>query len=222
MHVNPDRQIAIGMITFLLAACLLLAGCLSVPPAVTPVPLPTITPTEAPIPICTPPYCWEDEVLSCPSKCPGGCGTTCVTRTPDPNASPTPTFPPLSGVCALPTPNPTQTPGMDLCASSSEVHVGGAIQLAARLTGVFYSDIVGINGRDLDGTGGFYIRARTGDHLPTLNNLGSHLSLEWVQTHDDQIFVLLKAVSPGQVKIHFQVNPTVPDIRSSITLTVLP
>jgi hypothetical protein len=75
---------------------------------------PTATPTVA----CTPPICAGDEVFSCAETCPGGCGTTCATRTP--TACPTPacashevfvcpsgTCP---GACGLVCANPTQTP----------------------------------------------------------------------------------------------------------------
>ena len=221
--MNPDRHFAVRMITFVLAACLIHIGCISISLTNTPIPSPTITPTEGPIIMCTPPLCWEDEVFSCLAKCPGGCGTICATRTPDPNARPTPTFPLLSSVCAIRTPYPPlPEPSMALCASTSEVHVGGVIQLAAQLTGVLHSDYIYITGQDVDSPGSFYTRARTGDHFPALNNSGAHLSLALVQTHDDQIFILLQASSPGKVKIDLRVIPTVPDIQSTITLTVLP
>ena len=222
--MRPDYLLVVRMIAFMLATCLvLLPGCINISPTNTPTPSLTPTPTEGPVIQCTAPLCWEDEVFSCPGKCPGGCGTICATRTPDPNASPIPTFPPLSSICTLPTPEPGQTaPGMALCASASEVHVGGVIQLAAELTGVLHSDYISISGQDVDSPGNFNTRARTGEHFPALYNSGAHLSLVLVQTHDDQILVMLQASSPGQVTIDFRVIPTVPDIRSSITLTVLP
>jgi photosystem II stability/assembly factor-like uncharacterized protein len=68
--------------------------------------LPTLVPTLAaasptdapkaisptPRPVCTPPPCASDETYACGAAdgCPGGCGTICVRKTPDPNA-PTPT-----------------------------------------------------------------------------------------------------------------------------------
>jgi hypothetical protein len=123
----------------------------------------------------------------------------------------------------LPTPNPAQAaPGLGLCASASQVHLGRVIQVAAEHNGVLHLDYVSITGQDMDSPGNFNTLARTGDHFPALYNSGAHLSLVLVQTHDDQIFVLLQASSPGQVKIDFRVIPTVPDIQSSITLTVLP
>jgi len=225
--VNPDRRPVVWMITLLLAACLLLSGCQVVSPPSTPtftaIPSLTPTPTEGPILQCTAPYCWEDEVFSCPGKCPGGCGTICATRTPDPNVNPSPTFPPLADVCALPTPNPDQTgPHMDLCASAEKVHINETIQLAVEISSSGYMDFVSITGQDVDDPGNFYVRARSGDHFPAINNAGAHLNLVMVQTHDDQIFLLLQAVSAGAVKIEFRVIPTVPDVQSSITLTVLP
>ncbi len=38
--------------------------------------------TVWPRPVCTPPACGEEEVYHCPGECPGGCGTICVTPTP--------------------------------------------------------------------------------------------------------------------------------------------
>jgi hypothetical protein len=226
--VGTNRRPIVRMLALLLAACLLLqAGCSAVP-------VPTLvlatltstsipTPTEGPIIQCTPPLCWEDEVFSCPGKCPGGCGTICSTSTPDPHASPTPTFPPLSDVCALPTPDPAQTgPRMSLCPSAYEVPLGGVIQVALMLTGLEHLDFVSITGQNADNLGNFYARARTGDHFPALYNSGAHLSLEVIQTHNDQMFLLLQAVSPGVVKIDFHVIPASPDVQSSITLTVQP
>jgi len=40
--------------------------------------------THTPEIVCTPPACAEDEVYYCEDRCPGGCGTTCVTKTPMP------------------------------------------------------------------------------------------------------------------------------------------
>ena len=40
--------------------------------------LPTPTPTPTPAPVCTPPACGPGDVLSCPGKCPNGCGVVCV------------------------------------------------------------------------------------------------------------------------------------------------
>jgi len=53
----------------------------------------TPTPTvfvDTPAPMCTPPACQENEVYFCSGDCPGGCGTTCATVTPNPNAAPPP------------------------------------------------------------------------------------------------------------------------------------
>jgi hypothetical protein len=48
----------------------------------------TPTPTRTPVAICTPPLCAPGEVFSCPSQCPGGCGTVCVTAGPPPTPTP--------------------------------------------------------------------------------------------------------------------------------------
>jgi hypothetical protein len=111
---------------------------------------------------------------------------------------------------------------MDLCASAEKVHINETIQLAVEISSSGYMDFVSITGQDVDDPGNFYVRARSGDHFPAINNAGAHLNLVMVQTHDDQIFLLLQAVSAGAVKIEFRVIPTVPDVQSSITLTVLP
>jgi len=49
-------------------------------------PEPTSPPTDTPIVMCTPPACASGEVYYCPDECPGGCGTICVTPTPEPVA----------------------------------------------------------------------------------------------------------------------------------------
>ena len=64
----------------LLIAALLLAACrpLDLPWAA------TATPSPTPFVQCTPPPCQVGETYNCPSgNCPGGCGTTCATVTPD-------------------------------------------------------------------------------------------------------------------------------------------
>lgn len=48
--------------------------------------LATLTPTY-PLPMCTPPPCLSYEVYHCGGACPGGCGTTCATVTPDSGGS---------------------------------------------------------------------------------------------------------------------------------------
>ncbi len=215
--MNPGRRFDVRFLALLLAACLLVAGC------ATSTPTPTPTPAQVPMVQCTPPYCWEDEVPFCEGQCPGGCGTTCATITPAPNASPTPTFPPLSDVCVLPTPDPTQAePHMDLCASASQIRVGGVIQLAIRLSGVARSAFVSISGQDVDSYKSFFTRARTGDHLPALINAGAHLKLDYMQTHGDEMFFVLQGVSSGEVKVDVRAGPTYQNINSSLTLTVLP
>lgn len=63
----------------------------------------TVTPTETPQIMCTPPACQGDEVIICPDTCPGGCGSICASPTPPP---PTETFTPSptteSSACELP------------------------------------------------------------------------------------------------------------------------
>lgn len=45
--------------------------------------LPTPSPTETFMVVCTPPPCGANETYFCPGNCPGGCGTVCATATPD-------------------------------------------------------------------------------------------------------------------------------------------
>ncbi len=48
----------------------------------------TATPTRTPFAVCTPPLCAPGEAFYCPSQCPGGCGTVCVTPGPPPTPTP--------------------------------------------------------------------------------------------------------------------------------------
>jgi hypothetical protein len=53
-----------------------------VPALATSTPLPTLTSTPAPGPMCTPPACSTGEIAICPGLCTGGCGMVCATVTP--------------------------------------------------------------------------------------------------------------------------------------------
>lgn len=153
LNHRPGR---IWVAIFIAASLFVLGACLAVFPAATPaLPPVTLTPTEGPIIMCSPPACFEDEVFSCPGKCPGGCGTICATRTPDPQASPTPTIPPFASICALPTAlaNPP-APGMAVCAGPAGVHVGDTVLVAVEVTGLESLDYIDIAGDDVDGAGG--------------------------------------------------------------------
>jgi len=211
-------------VIFLAIVLLLLAGCAAAsPPVLTVLSTLTLTPTEGPIIMCTAPACWEDEVYSCQGKCPGGCGTFCATRTPDPQASPTPTIPLFASICALPTLAPgTPIPSMDVCASSDSVRVGDTLQVAVRITGVTYMDFVLITGKNVNRSGDFSVRARTGGHFSIPIYGGASLNPVRVQSEDYRIFLLLKAISAGPIEISFQLVPTFPDLRATLSLTVLP
>ena len=103
--------------------------------------------------MCTAPACAGDETYACglPTSCPGGCGTICVKKTPDP-ASP-PTDPPVvageNAICPIvvrtPAPEaPTATsngtalpdqqvdPHVAVCATATEVAVGDVVIVTAR------------------------------------------------------------------------------------------
>ena len=216
-----------GGLIFLAIVLLLLAGCAAASPPILTAP-PTLTPTatEGPIVMCTAPACWEDEVFSCRGKCPGGCGTFCATRTPDPQASPTPTIPPFDSICALPAlpavPQGTPVPDMAVCSSSDSVHVGDTLQVAVRITGVTYMDFVLINGKNVNISGDCSVRARTGGHTSIPVYGGANLRPVRVQSEDDRIFLLLKAIAAGPIEISFRVVPTFPAVSTSLTVTVLP
>lgn len=229
----PTRILRTAQTRFFLAiVALLLAGCWSVPspPAIsTATPSQTrrssITPTSSftPIIMCTAPWCWEDEALSCPAECPGGCGVSCATRTPDPLSTPTPPFPPLPGICVFPTPEPGQAEQrFDLCTSALQVRVGETVELAGEMHGGEQVSLIDISGQDVDGEGNFWVRARSGDHLPIPWNNNAHLNVIHIQTHANQIYIILKAQSPGTVRIIFRALPSVPDIQGTITITVGP
>ena len=227
--MHPNYRPAAKLFTILIFICLLAGtGCSSLlqpatsSPTLETLPISTVTPTiETPIIYCTPPFCWEDEVFHCPGKCPGGCGTTCATRTPDPLASPTPTFPPPTSICTFPPPAAGQFElRIDLCASAVQVHTGDTIQLAAAVSEQAQVSFIDVTGKDADGSGFFSVRTRPGDHQPVFYNSNAHLDLVMLQTHNHQIYALLNAKSPGAIKIEFQVIPTVPDLRASITIIV--
>lgn len=212
---------------FLAAGLLLLAACGN--GSATPVPLTDIpsvaidtsalTVTPSPMIVCTPPGCWEDEVFHCPGECPGGCGTVCATRTPDALAAPTPTMPSFASLCVLPT-AVSDAAEIVSCADRENVRVGETVQVAVEIRNLQYSDYVRISGANTDGGGGFSARIRTGQHQATPLNEGAHLILERVQTNGDHLFLFLKAVSIGPVTISFQVIPTTPDLRTTVSVNV--
>ncbi|MCL4265462.1 MAG: hypothetical protein KJ069_19765 [Anaerolineae bacterium] len=61
----------------------------AVPLSPTAINTPETVSSPTPAPMCTPPACTENEVYFCPGDCPNGCGTVCVTPTPD-NLGPAP------------------------------------------------------------------------------------------------------------------------------------
>jgi hypothetical protein len=221
MHLNP--RLSGGLSAILIAASLLgLGACAAAGPP--PAPPPTPTSTEGPIIMCTAPACWEDEVYSCPRKCPGGCGTVCSTRTPDPQASPTPTIPPFASICALPTAAAgTPGPRMAVCVGPDSVHVGDTALVAVEISGLERSDYINIAGDDEDGVGGYFTaRVRSGGHTAIPIYVGARLRPDRIQSDGNRLLLTLKAVAAGPVKIDFKVVPTMPNIQASITITVLP
>lgn len=72
---------------------------------------PTVTPTDTPVVVCTPPLCSTGEVVYCLGTCPGGCGVQCGTPTATPTDSATPS-------AETATPSPTATSATALCAAT--------------------------------------------------------------------------------------------------------
>ena len=145
----PLRWLALAFVLLLVAACS------SLPP---------LNNLGGPTPQiqCSPPPCAADETYACGAPngdCPGGCGTICVKRTPDPDAPATDaaTVPPAvtrpagerSFICPIvvrtpPPEAPTASangtaqpdrfidPHVELCATAVEVAVGSPVTITAR------------------------------------------------------------------------------------------
>lgn len=133
---------------------MLLVSCSRLPPPLNTLGRPT------PQIQCTAPPCAADETYACGAangECPGGCGTICIKKTPDPDAPTTAAVsvtPPVTGaersfICPIvvrtpPPEAPTASvngtaapdvfldPHVELCAGALEVPVGGTVQLTAQ------------------------------------------------------------------------------------------
>lgn len=81
---------------------------------------PPAAPSETPAPFCTPPPCAADETYACGAAngCVGGCGTICVTKTPDP-AQPSATPSVVIPTVAVATVSPSGDPLADLPAGTA-------------------------------------------------------------------------------------------------------
>jgi hypothetical protein len=98
---------------------------------------------------CTPPACRPGEVFYCPGKCPGGCGTICVTPTPKAITPEKPSGVPCLIVTRTPPPNaPTFVPNgnslpgqrvdphVEICASASTLKVGETFTLIGQVVDI--------------------------------------------------------------------------------------
>ena len=200
-----------------------LFGCQLVTSTPTPIPdsIATPTATEFLRIMCTPPACWEDEQYHCPDECPGGCGTVCATRTPDPAASPTPAIPSFAEICALDATTPGM-PAMALCADRESARVGEMVQIAAEFRGLERLEFLRITGTNSDGMGDFSARLRLGGHTATPVNNGAHLVVERAQSDGNRVYLLLRAQSVGLTSVSLQVIPTSPDVQAGIAIRVEP
>jgi hypothetical protein len=176
-----------------------------------------------PVVQCTPPPCWDDETYYCGGECPGGCGTICATRTPDPKASPTPTFPALSRGCTLPTPGPDASgPALYVCASATTIRIGETVRLSAEVTEATDPEFA-VWGQDLEGTGSFSVRAKATNRTRDWYSYSTILDLVSVQVSDSRLYVELKALAPGAVEIEIGAGPPYPALHAApLTIAVEP
>jgi hypothetical protein len=176
-----------------------------------------------PMVMCTAPLCWDDEMYYCPAECPGGCGTTCATRTPDPNAGPTPTFPAPASGCTLPTPDPDAVgPALYVCASTTTVGIGETVSLFAEVINAA-DPIFVVRGQNLEGTESLYVRAKATNRTMGWYSSGATLDLVSVQASDSQFYAELRALAPGTVEIAISAAPPYPALYADpLTITVQP
>lgn len=206
------RLLPLAVLLLAIVACNLPLGTpTAVPPFLTitpPSPSPRAgsggspTPSRSPSPIimCTPPLCWSDETYTCgKASCPGGCGTVCATKTPDPKASPTPTFPVIANPCRLPTANPaTPSPQVVMCASAARVKVGETFHFIAAVSPAQDTNF-NVQIRDEKGSIGFQVNY-TNRVMGFSNSLQS-LSLTAFRVLDGKLTLVLAGRAPGTVEI---------------------
>ncbi len=203
--------LAMGALLLLLASCNLPLNTPTpspAPPSITPTratptrsPSPSFTP-YTPIIMCTPPLCWNDETYYCPKTCPGGCGTTCATRTPDPKASLTPTFPVIANPCRLPTANPaTPSPQLAACASASRVRVGETFHFIAAVSPAQAADFR-FTLRDLDGKSSLSYQVNRENRVQGYGTSTNILTLAGYRVAEGKLTLLLKAKAAGSAEIN--------------------
>ena len=150
--MNAQPLLHSRSVALLAILAVLLAACANLPPPLNTLGQPT------PVIQCTAPPCAADETYACGAAngdCPGGCGTICVKKTPDPNDAATvapgstltagqrslvcpivvrtpPPEAPTASVSGTASPNDFVDPHVELCAGSLEVAVGSTVQLTAQ------------------------------------------------------------------------------------------
>lgn len=146
--------------------------------------------------VCTPPPCWSNESYFCAGECPGGCGTTCATHTPNPAASAVPFPEPL---CELTAPGGLATPGQAAslltCAETADLPAGAVWQVwgvALNFTAPIYTvEVVDAAGKEVA-----YARLaptnRTRDVFAQPN-----LKLEALLARDNRVYMAARFVTPG-------------------------
>jgi hypothetical protein len=206
-----------GLLLIFMAACRALgplsqAAVTSVPVSTTAAPSATIPSTlpETPMVQCTPPACWNDEAYFCPKACPGGCGTTCATRTPDPNASPTPPFPVVTFQCSAPTPGPAAGTSLSACIGAREVKVGDSFSISAEVGQAGPAEFL-LRATDLgERVGSIYLKAKNISRTQMMDNSSNFLSLLSIRASETRFEAAFKAISPGQLEVSIIAVPPYP------------
>jgi hypothetical protein len=226
------RWLTAGFLFVFVAACQALvplsqATVTSIPVSTTAVPSATSTSTLSPTPMiqCTPPACWGDEAYFCPKACPGGCGTTCATRTPDPNASPTPPFPVVTFQCSVPTPGPAGGTRLSACIGAKEVKVGDTFSISAEVGQAGPVEFL-LRATDIgEKVGSIYLRAKNLNRAQMMDNSSNFISLLSIQASETRFGAAFKALSPGELEISIIAMPPYPaaSLDSDLfVVTVLP
>lgn len=160
----------------------------------------TRSPSPSPMIMCTPPLCWSDESYTCgKTSCPGGCGTVCATKTPDPKASPTPTFPAIANLCRLPTSAPPNTaPKVMMCVSTGKVKVGEAVHFNAAVSPTQAADF-NVQIKEEKGSLSFTVSAT--NRVRGFSNSLQSLTLVAYRVLDGKLTVMLTGRAAGTAEI---------------------
>ena len=209
MTKQTRYSILLGLLLLALSACNLPLNTATPtpPPMLTPTkPTPTLSPSPSrspsltPMIMCTPPLCWSDEAYTCgKTSCPGGCGTVCATKTPDPKASLTPTFPAITNPCRLPTSAPPNAaPQVVMCVSTGKVKVGETLHINAAVSPAQAADF-SVQIKDEKGSIGFVISAT--NRVRGFSNSLQSLTVVAYRVLDGRLTMVLSGRAPGSVEI---------------------